>query len=121
MPIVELPLDVRAPKLTDQSLPITGTERRSAAKVITEGAVASIASDSAEVWPSERSTVNESKSTPPGAVLFEVSEPPTEALGTNCSLPLPASTFVEPKLPFANIVPKAADSAPAPKVGSRSE
>jgi hypothetical protein len=65
--------------------------------------------------------VNESKSTRDGASRFENNEPPTAALGKNSSLPLPAATGVEPKLPSTYMVPKAADSKPAPKVGSRSE
>src|SRR5262245_9211419 len=52
-PMLEVPENVRPPKLIDQLLPITGTEPRSAAKTTVDCAVAIIASDSVEICPSE--------------------------------------------------------------------
>jgi hypothetical protein len=121
-PTLELPLKVRAPKLTDQLLPVSGMPVRSASNTTLAEDGAIIESELAEIWDiSSSRTVQASKSTIEGASRFESSEPPTAALGRNSSEPLPAATLVEPKAPFAYIVPKAADSRPAPKVGSRSE
>src|SRR5262245_26992019 len=120
-PTEEVPLVVRAPRLSDQLVPVCPAPLRSASNTTLAAAGASIASDSVETWPSELSTLKASKSRSAGASRFEASEPPTAALGTNSSVPLPAETAVEPNWPSANMVPKAADSKPAPKVGSRSE
>jgi hypothetical protein len=121
IPTLELPLKVRPPKLSAQLLPVRAAPIRSASNTTVTAAGAIIASDSVENCPSSDSSLNASKSSWDGASMFERSEPPTAALGRNSSLPLPAATGVEPKLPSTYIVPKADDSKPAPKVGSRSE
>jgi hypothetical protein len=117
----ELPLEVRPPRLSDQLLPVRDTSRRSASNTTLTADGAIIASDSVESCPSDARTVNASKSTWDGASRFEISEPPTAALGRNSAVSLFGTTGVEPKLPSTYIVPKAADSKPAPKLGSRSE
>jgi hypothetical protein len=117
----ELPVEVRPPRLSDQLLPVRAAPVKSASNTTLTAAGAVIASDSAESCPSDCRTVKASKSTSDGASRFESREPPTAALGRNSSLPLPAVTGVEPKLPSTYMVPKAADSKPAPKLGSRSE
>jgi hypothetical protein len=121
MATAELPLKVRPPKRSAQVLPVRAAPLRSASNTTLTADGAIIASDSVETCPSDARTLNASKSTRDGASRFESSEPPTAALGRNSSLPLPAATGVEPKLPSTYIVPKAADSKPAPKLGSRSE
>jgi hypothetical protein len=121
MATLEVPLKVRPPKLSAQLLPVRDAPLRSASNTTLAASAAIIASDSVETCPSDARTLNASKSTRVGASRFETSEPPTAALGKNSSLPLPAATVVEPKLPSTYIVPKAPDSKPAPKVGSRSE
>jgi hypothetical protein len=117
----EVPLKVRAPKLSAQLLPVRPAPLRSASNTTLAAEVAIIASDSAETCPSDCSTLKASKSSRVGASRFEASEPPTAALGTNSSVPLPAATGAEPNCPSAYIVPKAPESKPAPKLGSRSE
>jgi hypothetical protein len=121
MATLEVPLKVRAPKLSDQLLPLCGTPLRSASNTTLTEPDAIIASGFVNSWPSSSRTLNASKSRMPGASRFDVSEPPVAAEGTYCSFPLPIGTELEPKSPLMYMVPKAPDSKPAPKVGSRSE
>lgn len=116
----ELPLEVRPAKVSDQLLPVRAMPVRSASNTTLTADGATIASEFAETWPSDSRMLKASKPAA-GASAFESSEPPRKPLGTNSSVPLPAATGVEPNCPSAYIVPKAADSKPAPKVGSRSE
>jgi hypothetical protein len=103
--MLDVPLKVRPAKLSCQLLPLCGSPVRSTSKTTVAALGAIMASDSVSGCPAFERKLKESKSVNPGASRFEVSEPPTAALGTSSSDPPPALTLVEPKLPSRYIVP----------------